>query len=330
MLFTMTLVDIKEAGFATLTADAAGTTTTYLVTPKISKRYAYSNKIEINVSNAKKYDKNTVFDVYVNGDCVKTTPISSVNKNGYIGIYYNIKTWFKPNTTYKIQLRARKRNSSSVRSKLSSTLKIKTDKQTYYYVKSGTKYYSFKNKKFSYKGRTSGDIWEKAKTTNKTGIVLAGKAKNNNSEVYIRLDAGKYKGYYVKLSESCKVRRVHKNTALRQTVCKYAAGMNGGSYVSCGTRYRATDCSGLTMLAYQQIGINLPHSAAAQANYGKRVSTRNMQPGDIIICNGYGHAMLYLGDGKVIHAMNYYDGIQIQNASTAMRYNPVNKVVRLI
>lgn len=115
-----------------------------------------------------------------------------------------------------------------------------------------------------------------------------------------------------------------------QELIRYAKTFNGGIYVSCGTGYRACDCCGLTMLVYKHIGVNLPHSVGGQAAAGKKVSVNDMQPGDIIIANGYGHTMLYLGDGYLIHAMNPRQGIKIQKASTAMYYNPVNCVVRII
>ena len=118
--------------------------------------------------------------------------------------------------------------------------------------------------------------------------------------------------------------------ALIKKLCDYARTFDGGVYISCGTGYRACDCCGLTMLAYKYIGVTLPHSVGGQASMGKRVSVSEMQPGDIIIANGYGHAMLYLGDGYLIHAMNPRQGIKIQKASTAMYYNPVNCVVRII
>ena len=121
-----------------------------------------------------------------------------------------------------------------------------------------------------------------------------------------------------------------KRQAKINKVVAYAKSNAGGSYVSCGERYRATDCSGLTMLAYRQIGVNLPHSAYGQMLRGKRVSAANMQPGDIIVANGYNHAMMYIGNGQLVHAMNWRDGIRIQSASTAMYYNPVNCIVRII
>ena len=55
-----------------------------------------------------------------------------------------------------------------------------------------------------------------------------------------------------------------------------------------GAGPEAFDCSGLTMRAYQQIRINLPHSSAAQAHYGRAVDWRTeaIQPGDLIFHRG--------------------------------------------
>lgn len=324
MLLVSSVMDLSLTG---ITVNAASST---IAVPTISTKHAYSNKIEMYVKNIKKFNNDIVFDVYVNGDNVKSVSYSSVKKTGYIGIYYSNKEWFKSNTTYRIQIKAKKKSDSAKQSKSSKVVSVKTDKNTYYCITKGSKYYSLKSKKFINKGRLKETIWEKGKTANESGVLLAGKSRKIGKETYVRIESGKYKGYYVKLSETPKSHRIHETTALRRKVCTYARGMNGGRYVSCGTSYRATDCSGLTMLAYKQIGINLPHSAAAQASRGKTVSRNKMQPGDIIICNNYGHAMLYLGDGYLIHAMNSRDGIRIQKASVAMAYNPVNKVVRLV
>ena len=49
------------------------------------------------------------------------------------------------------------------------------------------------------------------------------------------------------------------------------------------------DCSGLTLRAYQTIRINLPHSSATQAHYGRPVDwhTEPIQPGDLIFHRVY-------------------------------------------
>lgn len=79
--------------------------------------------------------------------------------------------------------------------------------------------------------------------------------------------------------------------------------MVGGAYVWGGSQFGATDCSGLVMLSFAQVGINLPHYAASQALYGTTVSYNNMKKGDVIFFGGASissiyHVAIYIGDGK--------------------------------
>lgn len=65
------------------------------------------------------------------------------------------------------------------------------------------------------------------------------------------------------------------------------------------------DCSGLTMWAFAQAGISLPHSAAAQYGYGTHVPVSQLQPGDLVFFaeGGYiGHVGIYIGGGDMIDA----------------------------
>ena len=71
-------------------------------------------------------------------------------------------------------------------------------------------------------------------------------------------------------------------------VIAYAQTQLGKPYVWGGSGPEVFDCSGLTMRAYQQIGINLPHNSAAQANYGIAVNWRTepIRAGDLIFHRG--------------------------------------------
>ncbi len=115
------------------------------------------------------------------------------------------------------------------------------------------------------------------------------------------------------------------------TVVSYAKSMVGGSYVWGGSSYRATDCSGLVMLSYAQVGISLPHNAAAQAGYGKSVSYDSMQPGDLIFFGAsIYHVAMYIGDGMMVHAENSSTGIVISYVSSFSQYNPISAIKRII
>ena len=48
------------------------------------------------------------------------------------------------------------------------------------------------------------------------------------------------------------------------------------------------DCSGFVMFVYAQVGVSLPHNAAAQYGYGTPVSRSQLQPGDLVFFNGLG------------------------------------------
>lgn len=119
------------------------------------------------------------------------------------------------------------------------------------------------------------------------------------------------------------------------TVVSYAKSMVGGAYVWGGSQFGATDCSGLVMLSFAQVGINLPHYAASQALYGTTVSYNNMKKGDVIFFGGASissiyHVAIYIGDGKMVHAQNTDTGIVISNVEYFSRYNNITIIKRLI
>ena len=67
------------------------------------------------------------------------------------------------------------------------------------------------------------------------------------------------------------------------------------------------DCSGLTMRAFQAAGVSLPHSAAAQTGYGKRIPFSALRPGDLVFFAHRGshyisHVGIYLGGGRMVNA----------------------------
>lgn len=88
-----------------------------------------------------------------------------------------------------------------------------------------------------------------------------------------------------------------------------------GAKVGRGTRPpRFFDCSLLTQYVFKQVGVKLPRTAIEQAMVGKKVSLNKIKEGDVIFMKGeigrynkyfpggIGHAGIYVGNNKVIHA----------------------------
>jgi cell wall-associated NlpC family hydrolase len=75
------------------------------------------------------------------------------------------------------------------------------------------------------------------------------------------------------------------------------------------------DCSGLVMYVYAQVGVSLPHNAAAQYGYGTPVSYNDLQPGDLVFFEGLGHVGIYIGGGQFIHAPHTGDVVKISSLS---------------
>ncbi len=72
----------------------------------------------------------------------------------------------------------------------------------------------------------------------------------------------------------------------------------GGASASC------LDCSGLVMLAYDAVGVYLPHYSGSQFNDTVRVPLSDIQPGDLLFYgyNGDQHVAMYVGNGMMIEA----------------------------
>lgn len=63
------------------------------------------------------------------------------------------------------------------------------------------------------------------------------------------------------------------------------------------------DCSGLTMWAWAQAGVSLPHSSAMQYAVLPHVSRTQLQPGDLVFFySPISHVGMYVGGGMMIHS----------------------------
>jgi peptidoglycan DL-endopeptidase CwlO len=92
----------------------------------------------------------------------------------------------------------------------------------------------------------------------------------------------------------------------------YALAQVGDAYVYGAAGPDAFDCSGLTMMAWAQAGVSLPHSSSAQMSSGPSVSSDALQPGDLVFYySPVSHVGIYIGNGQIVHAANPSTGVQI-------------------
>lgn len=98
-------------------------------------------------------------------------------------------------------------------------------------------------------------------------------------------------------------------------VLRYALSQVGDRYVAAASGPSAYDCSGLTMSAWRQAGISLPHYSRSQFSVTRRIPLSQARPGDLVFYFGSGahHVGLYIGGGKMVHAANPRSGVVVTN-----------------
>lgn len=105
--------------------------------------------------------------------------------------------------------------------------------------------------------------------------------------------------------------------AAAQRAVDYAVAQVGKAYVFAAAGPDAYDCSGLTMMAWQQGGVSLPHLASAQYGYGRHVSYNELLPGDLIFLYppDISHVEIYVGDDLAVSAADESLGIRYVHPS---------------
>ena len=90
----------------------------------------------------------------------------------------------------------------------------------------------------------------------------------------------------------------------------YAMAQVGDAYVYGAAGPSAFDCSGLTMMAWAQAGVALPHSSSAQYAGGTKVAAGDLIPGDLVFYySPISHVGMYIGNGMIVHAANPGTGV---------------------
>lgn len=92
----------------------------------------------------------------------------------------------------------------------------------------------------------------------------------------------------------------------------------GGGAGANDSEVRGFDCSGLTLYAWAQAGISLPHYSGYQLRSGRRISQGELMPGDLVFWaydtsdpTTIHHVAMYLGGGRVVMAPQSGDIVRI-------------------
>ncbi|MBM7791403.1 C40 family peptidase [Tenggerimyces flavus] len=101
---------------------------------------------------------------------------------------------------------------------------------------------------------------------------------------------------------------------------QFARAQLGEPYVFGGDGPGTWDCSGLTMGAWGEAGVYLPHTARGQYRRSEKLSMDELRPGDLIFFSRNPgdpgtiyHVAMYVGGGKMIHAPNPRRSVEIKS-----------------
>jgi peptidoglycan DL-endopeptidase CwlO len=94
----------------------------------------------------------------------------------------------------------------------------------------------------------------------------------------------------------------------------------GTPYVWGGSGPGGFDCSGLASYAYGQVGKNVPHYTGAIWSQFPKVSSGQLQAGDMVFFNGGGHMGIYVGGGQYVHAPQTGDVVKVSNLGERSDY----------
>jgi cell wall-associated NlpC family hydrolase len=103
-------------------------------------------------------------------------------------------------------------------------------------------------------------------------------------------------------------------SASRQKALQYASSLVGKTpYVWGGSSVKGTDCAGLVMMTYKQLGINIDTDRQIKNIPGVRTSISNLRPGDLVAWKDGSHIAIYAGNGKIIEAAHPGTDVRVHN-----------------
>jgi peptidoglycan DL-endopeptidase CwlO len=99
----------------------------------------------------------------------------------------------------------------------------------------------------------------------------------------------------------------------------YAKAQIGKPYAYGAAGPGSFDCSGLTMMAWAQAGVSLPHSSRDQYGVTRRVSRSELRPGDLVFYyTPISHVSIYVGNGMRVTATHTGSTVKLQSLGTSI------------
>ncbi len=108
----------------------------------------------------------------------------------------------------------------------------------------------------------------------------------------------------------------------------------GVKYKLGGNTEDGLDCSGFVRLVFKEsLNKELPRTARAMSEVGKKILKENLSPGDLIFFNTlrrpFSHVGIYLGDNYFLHAPRKGAHVRLEKLSTAYwqkRFNGIRRI----
>jgi cell wall-associated NlpC family hydrolase len=170
--------------------------------------------------------------------------------------------------------------------------------------------------------------------TNEASISRSGLNRAEIRETIAAVEAEKkieYKQMYNQVVET-EERRIADPDSIQSKFVKYALRFQGAPYWYGGSTPKAFDCSGFVAYVIKKVlDKDVHHSATSQMQLGPRV--KHPLPGDLVgfgYGNHFGHIGIYVGNGKVIDALNPNSDTEVRDLSWMERNVGPAVFVRII
>jgi cell wall-associated NlpC family hydrolase len=124
------------------------------------------------------------------------------------------------------------------------------------------------------------------------------------------------------------------SASIAQAIVSIAMKYNGARYRFGGSSPSGFDCSGFVYYVVGKAGKRIARTIPGQIGAGTKVSSKELQPGDLVFFSntykrGLSHAGIYVGNGKFIHAQNEGTGVLVSSLWSAYWASHYTTAIRL-